>query len=186
MAKRRTAAQIRATKRLVAMNKARARGNPKRSQTYWKGSGIGGYNTKAEAKSASQAHALRAGNATYWVWKAKAQDGARVGKVWKYTVKRRNPAGPRKTPLRRLKSALQLRRGRKATAEWVRAGMPAQRNRPRKNPKRRGPTLTMAQGKKLYEMGKRAPKTPIAMKTNGNKVSIVTGKAARRLAAKGR
>jgi hypothetical protein len=40
----------------------------------------------------------------------------------------------------------------------------------------------MAQGRKLYEMGKRAPKTPIALKTNGRKVSIVTGKAARRLA----
>lgn len=230
--KRRTAAQIRATKKLVAMNKARTRGNPKR---------------------------------------------------------RRNAAGPRKTPLRRLKSALQLRRGRKATAKWVRSGMPAQRNRakmrvvsrdffatraaaqqykrrllpglrgkitrdkdgtwlvevtspypdayapfeagksnrakrnrPRKSKKEtseraaalkaerarlkqaraagirrqrypsadaithrrnsRGPTLTMAQGRKLYEMGKRAPKTPIALKTNGRKVSIVTGKAARRLA----
>src|ERR1700683_2159345 len=69
--KRRTAAQIRATRKLVAMNKARARSNPKR---------------------------------------------------------RKNAAGPRKTPLRRLKSALQLRRGRKATAKWVRSGMPAQRN----------------------------------------------------------
>ncbi len=63
--KRRTAAQIRATKKLVALNKKRAR---------------------------------------------------------------KNAAGPRKTPLQRLKARRQLKRGHKATARWVRAGMPSQRN----------------------------------------------------------
>ncbi len=80
--KRRTAAQIRATKKLVALNKKRAR---------------------------------------------------------------KNSAGPRKTPLQRLKARRQLKRGHKATARWVRAGMPSQRNKSRKrcatvhNPKRGAP-----------------------------------------------
>ncbi len=87
--------------------------------------------------------------------------------------RRKNAAGPRKSPLRRLKSALQLRRGYR-------------RNRRHKitarNPERKsGPTLTLAQGRKLYELGKRAPETPVAIRPNGRGVTIVTGKAVRKL-----
>ena len=72
----------------------------------------------------------------------------------------------------RLKSALQLgavkaNRRHKITA---------------RNPERKsGPTLTLAQGRKLYELGKRAPETPVAIRPNGRGVTIVTGKAVRKL-----
>jgi hypothetical protein len=200
--KRRTAAQIRATKKLVAMNKARGMKNPRKRKN---AAGPGGRFKKWQRIGTARGQTLywgvMGGDSSGDIYTSDGRDtntglyrtlGAarKAAKSAWYEDFKRNAAGPRKTPLRRLKSALQLRRGRKATAKWVRSGMPAQRNRPRKkaqcNPKRRGPTLTMAQGRKLYEMGKRAPKTPIALKTNGRKVSIVTGKAARRLASKGR
>jgi hypothetical protein len=102
MAKRRTAAQIRATKRLVALNKKRAkvrtnRGRPK---------------TKRRA-----------------------------------TAKRTN----------RAKRATQCNPRRSSTKG-----------------------LTVAQGKRLYQLGRRAPKTAVAIKRTKKGYSILTGKAARK------
>lgn len=100
-------------------------------------------------------------------------------------TKRKNAAGPRKTLARRIKSAIQMKRGDKALAKYVRSGMPSQRNRPKKkkcNPAVKG--LTVAQGKRLYELGRRAPKTPVAIKRTRKGLSIVTGKAARKLGSK--
>ncbi len=81
------------------------------------------------------------------------------------------------------RTAAQIRATKKLVAmckararAWVRAGMTA------RNPERKsGPTLTLAQGRKLYELGKRAPETPVAIRPNGRGVTIVTGKAVRKL-----
>jgi hypothetical protein len=75
-------------------------------------------------------------------------------------------------------------RPRAETRQLKRMESKSQHNRPKKsfNAKRRkAPTLTLAQGRKLYELGRRAPKTPVSIKTNGKGCSIVTGKAARKL-----
>lgn len=121
MAKKRTPAQIRATKKLVAFMKARARKN------------AGG-------------------------------------------------VGKKKKPSKR---ARQMKRAGKAVAAWARAGMPSVRNKGKKkqcNPHRKsGPKLTLAQGRRLYELGRKAPKTAVGLKRTKRGVSIVTGKAARKL-----
>lgn len=83
--------------------------------------------------------------------------------------------------------ARKMKRADKGLSAWVRSGMPANRNRPRKkkaqcNPRRKKQaTVTVAQARRLYELGRRAPKTPVALVRNPKGVRIVTGKAAKRV-----
>lgn len=224
--KRRTAAQIRATKKLVAMNKARANGSRrKRAKAFGRKNAAGPRKTHYVVRKAdpSEDYAYeviekQGRNETLfgrYERKADAMDAAREEN--RKVSARRNAAGPRKNPLRVV--SRDFFATRKAAQQYKRKLLPGLHGKitrdkdgtwlvevtspypdpyePRRYPLSshtyktnaagpRGPTLTMAQGRKLYEMGKRAPKTPIAMKMNGRKVSIVTGKAARRLASKGR
>ena len=103
MAKRRTAAQIRATKKLVALNKKRAKARTNRGRPKTK--------RRAAAKRTNRA-------------------------------KRATQCNPRRSSAK---------------------------------------GLTVAQGKRLYQLGRRAPKTPVAIKRTKKGYSILTGKAARKV-----
>jgi hypothetical protein len=140
--KRRTPAQIRATKKLVAMNKKRARGgrsNPK-AKPEWV---IYAGDSPADPYAGPYTDHKKAASTLKWM---KKNLFSPEGPSFFYMVKkptRKNSAGPKKTLRSRAKAKRQLKRGRKATAAWVRSGMPSQRNRkpatcnPRKAPKER-------------------------------------------------
>jgi hypothetical protein len=201
MAKRRTAAQIRATKKLVAMNKRRSRGNPKTNMKtpdkFW-GPPLSGYVVypsgltrktlavaKADAKRASlthgRAHVESAASgkivARYeWGKQVRYNPSRRKSKkefdAW-FGEKYGKPSKPEREATHHT---------RKRIESMKRAGRIAAKRAAKRNPRRKkAPTLTLAQGRKLYELGRRAPKTAVSIKKNGKGCSIVTGKAARKL-----
>ncbi len=79
-------------------------------------------------------------------------------------------------------------RGSRANTSRRKTKRPKARvNKPRKakksqcNPRRRA-GITVAQAKRLYQLGKRSPQKAVAIKKTRKGYSIVTGAAARRLA----
>ncbi len=272
--KRRTPAQIRATKKLVALNKVRSRGNPKRKSLLsrfkdsrklkrghkatakWVRAGMPSQRNANPKGSGPMAQRNYIGESYHRTLKAARSAAKRLTKRDGSTVYINAYADSGKSQYE-VSKRYGPRNLETIEPKWVRAGMPSQRNtknklqtgrkydvnsltfigwtigdgtstdgynafdyftpdgsylgpdehgieplyrRPLKstrNPKgggsgrvisgygstimNPGPKLTMAQGKKLYELGRRSPKKPVAMKPNGRGVTIVTGKAVRKL-----
>ena len=135
--------------------------------------------------------AQRNAKSAWWTWKVYAGDpgfgNSYVGNVEAKTKAEAQrlardaygqaPHGPGRSMIRQTiyveKSA-----GQGAGRSVRNAGGKAKKANPRKKSQ---PKLTLAQGRKLYELGRRAPKTAVAIKKNGATCSIVTGKAAKKL-----